>query len=104
MAVKDISSGYEELGEKVDILIRRLSYQISSIKFRVPAYLRRRILTDRWWGSMFRMLNQHMRPCSVISKVCLYEIKELLLNDNEDENVTKLLRLLRDPDLVSMEV
>lgn len=96
LAVSEIMAGYDTVIEHVHFLMKNLSFQIPSAKFRKLTLLRRKLKNNTRWSSTHDMLRLYVDIHHLLHRVDLLEIKELLLEKSEDEEVRRLLHFITD--------
>lgn len=101
LAVRDVLADHKALIGKVHDLMRRISFQIPSAKLRRLTPLKPKMGNETRWSSTYEMLERYIRLKSYIPQIGVDEVEELMLSEDEDDDLLRLLRQLKDLDSVT---
>lgn len=104
LAMKDILEEYEEVIEKVQAIMKKLSYQIPAAKLRRFTLLKAKQRNVTRWSSTYDMLRRYRELKEFLPKLDDVELESILLSEEEDILVDHLCTKLRDLDSVTKEL
>lgn len=90
----DILVDFENIIARQLNLVRKLSFQISGAKLRCFTSLQPKLATLTRWSSVHDMVKRYLAPHSFILKIDLDELQALLLTDDEDAELKRLMKTL----------
>lgn len=104
LAMTDILSGYSDAIDKVHELMKRLRYQIPAAKLRRLTHLTALTANKTRWSSTYMMVKRYFYIKEHIKAIYIPDVKELLLDDDEELVITTFMKKLHDLESVTKQL